>query len=86
MSNLQTRLEEQFSGVLIEGLQGPHAFFWTKAASICKIFEMKLGKDNIMYKELMHRIIEEKDIEKVTLEMCEKANVKEDIQHLLSKI
>ena len=84
----QTRLEKQFSEIVSNGLMGDDDIFWSTFNALkIEILEV-IDKEDPLYKEMMHRIVEGEDPAIVIKDICNKIEVfdRKEINRLLNKL
>lgn len=81
----QTRLEKQFSKIVVDGLTGEDdSMFWSTFNTL-KMEISSLIDDNTR-NELMHRIVESEDPCKVMNDLCSRITQTLEIKRLLTKL
>lgn len=83
----ETTLEKQYNDIIVSGLVNDETDkYWATFYSLSSEILKQIGKNNILYKELMHRIVENEDPTTVIEDICNKVNKTNEIKRLLSKL
>lgn len=80
----KTRLEKQFSEIVVDGLVGDDSIYWSTFNAL-KI-EIKPFMDENLYKELQHRIVEGENPTEVMNDICFKIKLNGESERLLDKL
>ena len=80
----QTRLEKQFSNIVVDGLIGEDTIYWSTFNAL-KI-ELKEMIDETTYKELQHRVVEGENPTEVMIDICSRVDNNKEMQRLLKKL
>jgi len=82
----QTRLEKQFSEIVVDGLCGEDDLFWSTFTALKIEILYIIEEDDPIYKELMHRVVEGEDPVLVMNDTCEKLSHTPEMTRLLKKL
>lgn len=86
----QTRLEKQFSKIVVDGLTSDDddvANYWSTFTALDSEIKDIIGSEDIIYKELQNRIIENENPTDVMNDVCSKLEKStKELQRLLNKL
>lgn len=80
----QTRLEKQFSEIVVDGLVNDDTGYWSTFNAL-KI-EVNEVADEITFKELQHRIVEGENPTEVMNDICSRLEQNSEMKRLLNKL
>lgn len=80
----QTRLEKQFSKIVVGGLISDNSVYWSTFNALN--IELESICDEVTYKELQTRVVEDENPTDVMNDICSRIEKNPEIKRLLSKL
>jgi hypothetical protein len=80
----QTRLEKQFSEIVVDGLVNDNTGYWSTFNAL-KIEVMEVADENTI-KELQHRVVEGENPTEVMSDICSRLQPTKELERLLKKL
>jgi len=81
----ETRLEKQFSQIVVDGLINDETPYWSTFNAL--LIEIKKVVDETMYKELQHRVVEGENATDVINDICQRIqNQNSEMKRLIKKL